>query len=699
MRDHDLRDHLEDLARRRPAAEPADVRPLVARTVRRYRRRRALKVSAVAVAAATAVAVGLIALPAHHRATTQVTTTGPTPTSTAPSTALIVLRAGHLQVLDAATGKVERTVAIQGGTAQLQGPMSIDPAGRTVYLTRTTYGHSNSNTCVDDTVVAINVATGDQTTVVDHADDPAVSPDGRLLAYVTTAAACRTGNTVVRNLTTGSTRSWDITTHPKQANRAAQQITSLTWAPDSRRLAVGSMFDPRSGIQILDTARSRSATNPTTVDAPGASTSPSILPDGRIIAVRPFCPDDASCPPLPAGSIVSHVDVLAPTTGAVISSVGSTQQLTAVTVDRSGQKVEVFAGTDLYRLADKRFTLTANNVAAAVWLPASVHAPAPAVVNQAAPVTVLRDSDFEAVAPITPLTGITTADGAIYVTDSSNGPGGSGGAGDSVVDRVDPTTGKVTASARFPSPNNSIASLTQPVFANGAIWVGGTSIDGLDPVTLRVRQQIAAPKGVDGLAAAGGKLWVLSAGRLYETPFVQAKLTLVSGAPKAFSVAANPAGTILAVSLPGLVIERLDPITGKAVARYNNPIEGNNIFIDAIAGQIAWSIEGGGHYNSATGLNLVTGQVLQLSGLNSPLPPVVFDNGQGGGFSWSGQTLLATTVDGPNWCIDPATGRAQRVIAFPKSQQNAVIGAAGHWLYAIVGDNRTLARARIPGCA
>jgi hypothetical protein len=302
-----------------------------------------------------------------------------TPVSRAPSTRLVVLRQSTLLIIDADTGAIVRTVMIHGSTSNISDPvaaLSVTPSGNAVYLERWA-----ARRCQNSAIVKISLITGKQTTVITHAMDPALSPNGKLLAYAATAKPpadfpdwCATGRTYVRNLVTGVSRSWAITTHPRK-NRSREFINDLVWAPDGNRLAVGNMLGPPSlGIQLLNPDAAQSSTNPRVLPARHVYDSPVILSDGNIMGILDSCPDAASCGGAPPDQNFTTVSVLNSRTGRVVSTIRPRRGVCALAVDPSGRRIGVIVCTrthpDLYRLVNRRLALITKDIDAAAWLPA-----------------------------------------------------------------------------------------------------------------------------------------------------------------------------------------------------------------------------------------------------------------------------------------------------------------------------------------
>jgi hypothetical protein len=340
-----LRRDLDELAGRAPLLNPEspDFRRHPPTSSKRVR---PLHVAGAVIAVAALVVVGVVVAQRVGRPSRQVVTTGPASAKVSyqPSSRLVVLARGTLQVVNATTGAVIRTVAIHGPTNKLGDGLTVSPNSRSVYTGR------GATLCRNSSVVRISLVTGDETTVVAHALHPALSPNGDLLAYTAAVAPpkrfgepqfCETGRTFVRNLATGRIRSWNITAHPG-GDHADLYIGNLTWASDSRRLllSVTGSDIPASEIKILDVTRAMSTTNPTNVGGRTTYDSPILLPDGDIMGVVDTCHNNASCPgesdpPSPT------IHVIEPGSGRVVSSFRGDRGEGGLTIDASGQRIEV----------------------------------------------------------------------------------------------------------------------------------------------------------------------------------------------------------------------------------------------------------------------------------------------------------------------------------------------------------------------
>lgn len=340
----------------------------------RRRRGRAIRRGGALFAAVVVVAgITVPLLTSGGGRTTQVSA-GPPPPAAAPSDELVVLRAGTIQLVDAATGGVVRTVAdTHSAEGPLKGPISVDPKGSVVYATA-----SLSISCPSQIIVAVDLATGARRAVSESAVDPALSPNGTKLAYLSVGGPnCTAGEVVVRDVASGTQQSW-----PTSLGAAVPaQDATLHWAPDGRRLVIGGRDQANVGAEVLDTMLGPSTDNPHPVGAGALNLlDPALLADGQIATITRPC-GDASCPAFPAGSSVSEVTAVDPTTGDGTATLAeapadSWVSLSALDVDPSGRRIAALAARgDLYTVDDSRLRLVAHNVQAAAWVPGSSKSP------------------------------------------------------------------------------------------------------------------------------------------------------------------------------------------------------------------------------------------------------------------------------------------------------------------------------------
>lgn len=99
-------------------------------------------------------------------------------------------------------------------------------------------------------VDGMNVRVADEITLPDYVTYLALSPDGRRLAYLArtrlpgTTRCANGGEIRVRDLRTGAERVWD---DGKPVETSPFMLTSMTWSPDGRHLALGGEY------AVLDT--------------------------------------------------------------------------------------------------------------------------------------------------------------------------------------------------------------------------------------------------------------------------------------------------------------------------------------------------------------------------------------------------------------------------------------------------------------
>lgn len=177
---------------------------------------------------------------------------------------------GSVVVLDGKDGRTLRTLATHdeattGGFPFLEG-VSLAPDRSSVY-------YALAGDCGPATIYKVAADGGTPSVALVSGVSPAVSPDGRKLAYAVAtgppvglaadpadpeAAAedrrCQNA-VVVRDLQTGAERTWRYPDTPDYATSLYQQavITEIAWAPDSTRLAYTLSFEGDS-ISVLDTA-------------------------------------------------------------------------------------------------------------------------------------------------------------------------------------------------------------------------------------------------------------------------------------------------------------------------------------------------------------------------------------------------------------------------------------------------------------
>lgn len=227
---------------------------------------------------------------------TSVTTPPPSTSTTSepggaprPAHAVAVSEANAVVVLDTADGRVVRTLF--EAPPQPEGTVagvSLSADGRTVW-----FSFRGPSCDSPGAVHRVPIGGGPAEKVADGMS-PAVSPDGRLLAYAAPAAArggpgdCAQA-LVVRDLVSGVERSW-----VPEDNGWDELVTiaEISWAPDSRRLAYEGSYEG-SGVSVLDTLRPGTLTaakEPVRVRGhEGSLFAPSWLAAGDRLVVGTWC--------------------------------------------------------------------------------------------------------------------------------------------------------------------------------------------------------------------------------------------------------------------------------------------------------------------------------------------------------------------------------------------------------------------------
>ena len=174
---------------------------------------------------------------------------------------LVALRGERVVVLDARTGAQRRVLATHrsgraGPAVTLQG-LALTPDGRDVYYATVTDG---------DRGTVHRVATDGRrpARVVGAGISPAISPDGRYLAYAAPGPSEPGGpdrccNTIaVVTLDPGTLRIWGFPASDLAGRVWVTQasFTQLAWAPDSRRLAFTVSYEGET-VAVLDTIAHR----------------------------------------------------------------------------------------------------------------------------------------------------------------------------------------------------------------------------------------------------------------------------------------------------------------------------------------------------------------------------------------------------------------------------------------------------------
>ncbi len=195
----------------------------------------------------------------------------PSPNSPRPSE-IAAISGGSVVMLDGRDGHTVRTLATHteatsGGFPYLQG-VSLSPDRSEVF-------YSMSGDCDSATIYRVPADGHSAAVVAFSGVSPAVSPDGRKLAYAVAAPSkterhCQNA-VVVRDLQTGAERTWRYPDTPDFATPLFQDavISEIDWAPDSNRLAYTLSYEGDT-ISVLNTE----------TDADLGQTIEVVIPDG-----------------------------------------------------------------------------------------------------------------------------------------------------------------------------------------------------------------------------------------------------------------------------------------------------------------------------------------------------------------------------------------------------------------------------------
>jgi hypothetical protein len=269
--------------------DAAQVQGLFAEARRRRRRRLAAGAVSLVLAGLAVAASGLIGRGVRTPAE------GPGwlpagPVRPMPSQVVAWTGGFKIQVLSSRTGRVVRTLASNVALFQGLPTIAVSPAGVVYFDTA-----RGPEQWIESTPLA-----GGPVTPVGPGDMPAISPNGRLLAYLAWTVQIYPPNTpardmkppapeaiVVRNLGTGAVRRWAFTSD-------VPAISSLSWSPDNRFLAYTSqswtsgMRPPPDVTQLLDTRAAGTLTSARRIPlAPGLEWAGFLTPQAGL-AVTPY---------------------------------------------------------------------------------------------------------------------------------------------------------------------------------------------------------------------------------------------------------------------------------------------------------------------------------------------------------------------------------------------------------------------------
>jgi hypothetical protein len=173
---------------------------------------------------------------------------------------IAAVEGGNVVMLDGGDGHTLRTLATHteastGGFPYLQS-VSLTPDHRDVFYARV-------GDCGPATIFRVAADGNAPTQALLTGVSPAVSPDGRKLAYAVATPGATPGaegerhcqnSVVVRDLTTGAERTWRYPATPDYATPLYEDavISEIDWAPDSTRLAYTLSYEGDS-VSVLDT--------------------------------------------------------------------------------------------------------------------------------------------------------------------------------------------------------------------------------------------------------------------------------------------------------------------------------------------------------------------------------------------------------------------------------------------------------------
>ncbi len=207
------------------------------------RRRRRRRLGWLALALGTALALTLAVISQNDGRTRPPTRRAPSPLplpAGAPAEIVGWTSSFHVEVLSTRTGAVLRTLASNVSVFAPGLPaVSVTPAGTVVFDSDPIPGVSPPNS-QGDQIFTVPI-TGGPIREVAPGFDPAVSPDGRSVAFVASNGVgeatyvAATGGIDIATLS-GSAITGVVTLHP-DATQVGQGVSNLSWSSDSRRLS------------------------------------------------------------------------------------------------------------------------------------------------------------------------------------------------------------------------------------------------------------------------------------------------------------------------------------------------------------------------------------------------------------------------------------------------------------------------------
>jgi hypothetical protein len=312
-----------------------------------------------------------------------------------------------LVVLSSRTGSVVRTLVTDVGVGA---PFSVSPDGSTLFFGRPSMSVDG---CPGREVAAVPITGGTPQVIASAATQPAVSPDGHHLAYLSYLGP--NGCTpppqklvIVALARHGTTASqWTV-------SQRGQSLSQLSWAPDSRHLAYV-LYDVNSGSypRVLNTA------------TPGASLAGTPYPQSDATGWYGYLGDTGEFlglfQPSPDQQHPPEVVALDPITGAIRRRLVTLDGLTgvdALTSDPTGRHLLIVAtrpgaspsqpeNLGLYRWnqGDRHVTLITSGVSAANWIPTTSAPRTPTSTSSTTPFTTTSaPSTPTSTSPTTPST-------------------------------------------------------------------------------------------------------------------------------------------------------------------------------------------------------------------------------------------------------------------------------------------------------
>jgi Tol biopolymer transport system component len=281
----------------------------------------------------------------------------------------------NLVVLSARTGRVVRTLVTDVGVGA---PFSVSPDGSTLFFGQPS---APAYSCPGREVAAVPISGGTPQVVASAATQPAVSPDGHHLAYLSylgpNGCTPPPQKLVIVPLSrrTMTASQWTVP-------QGGQSLAQLSWAPDSRHLAYV-LYDVNSGSypRVLDT------------QVPGASLAGAPYPQSDATGWYGYLGDTGEFlglyQPGPDQQHSPEVVALDPSTGAIRRRLVTLDGLTgvdALTSDPTGRHLLVVAtrpgaspsqsqnlGLYQWNEGERHVTLVATGILAATWIPTSHH--------------------------------------------------------------------------------------------------------------------------------------------------------------------------------------------------------------------------------------------------------------------------------------------------------------------------------------